>query len=109
MFETTVAAFGEKTVTRRTFLRGSGLLAVSLGLAFATPGVLQAQEDATPKQEDPSAKNDEQELPATVEAPPETKIDSHGVPYRDCPECGSKMYKEGRTWLCEACGYSYEE
>ena len=27
----------------------------------------------------------------------------------NCPQCGSNMYRQGRTWTCENCGYSYIE
>ena len=39
----------------------------------------------------------------------ETKIDDEGREYRVCPQCGSNMYRQGRTWTCENCGYSYVE
>ena len=38
-----------------------------------------------------------------------TFIGADGRPYRVCPQCGSNMYKQGRTWTCENCGYSYDE
>lgn len=38
-----------------------------------------------------------------------TKLNSKGVPYRDCPECEGKMYKDGNTWTCDMIGYSYKE
>jgi len=28
---------------------------------------------------------------------------------RACPQCGALMYRQGRTWTCENCGYSYVE
>ena len=37
------------------------------------------------------------------------KIDAEGHEYRVCPQCGSNMYRQGRTWTCENCGYSYIE
>ncbi len=43
-------------------------------------------------------------------SPPKViKLDSKGIPYRDCPECEGKMYKEGNTWICDLLGNSYEE
>ena len=39
----------------------------------------------------------------------ETKIDAKGREYRSCPQCGYNMYRQGRTWTCENCGYSYVE
>ena len=38
-----------------------------------------------------------------------TKVDADGNEYRECPQCGSNMYRQGRTWTCENCGYSYVE
>ena len=28
---------------------------------------------------------------------------------RACPQCGDFMYKQGNTWTCDTCGYSYVE
>jgi predicted RNA-binding Zn-ribbon protein involved in translation (DUF1610 family) len=39
----------------------------------------------------------------------ETKVDEKGREYRSCPQCGYNMYRQGRTWTCENCGYSYVE
>ena len=39
----------------------------------------------------------------------ETKIDADGREYRVCPQCAANMYKQGRMWVCENCGYSYVE
>ena len=38
-----------------------------------------------------------------------TRIDADGNEYRECPQCGHNMYRQGRTWTCENCGYSYIE
>ena len=35
--------------------------------------------------------------------------DKEGREYRVCPQCGYNMYKQGRMWVCENCGYSYVE
>ena len=47
----------------------------------------------------------------TGEKPGESKklVDKEGREYRMCPQCGYNMYKEGRMWVCENCGYSYVE
>ena len=47
----------------------------------------------------------------TGEKPGDQKklIDKEGREYRICPQCGYNMYKEGRMWVCENCGYSYVE
>jgi rubredoxin len=36
-------------------------------------------------------------------------IDKDGREYRVCPQCAYNMYKQGRMWVCENCGYSYVE
>lgn len=118
MFETASDAFRKKTPTRRSFLRGLGLLAATVGTGVATSRSLFAQEGADKKDADkPDAdKNDadkkDEKSPSAPsgEAPPETKLDALGTPYRDCPECGSRMYQEAdKTWLCEECGYTTAE
>ena len=35
--------------------------------------------------------------------------DDEGREYRVCPQCAYNMYKQGRMWVCENCGYSYVE
>ena len=35
--------------------------------------------------------------------------DKEGREYKVCPQCGYNMYKQGRMWICENCGYSYVE
>ena len=36
-------------------------------------------------------------------------IDKEGREYRVCPQCAYNMYKQGRMWVCENCGYCYVE
>ena len=127
----------ENRINRRSFLKGSALLAVS---AFAIPASLAAQDvqntpngqDGRERQEGQDTKGRDgqdkdkqgqdgqkgQEGQDKTAAPPqqakegdgaETFVGSDGRPYRVCPQCGSNMYKQGRTWTCENCGYSYEE
>ena len=38
-----------------------------------------------------------------------TYTDEDGRQYRICPQCAYNMYKQGRMWVCENCGYSYVE
>ena len=91
----------ERSVDRRSFLRGSALFAAALGLSAATSAFAQ-----DPPQK-PEEKKKEETLPEEGES--ETKIDKDGREYRICPQCASNMYKQGRTWTCENCGYSYVE
>ena len=108
----------EARLDRRSFLRGSGLAAAALlGVAAASPLVAfaQTQETAQPasKKDEPDEKDqpkDKQKDAADDEDPTKvTKLDADGNEYRQCPECGSNMYRQGRTWTCENCGYSYIE
>jgi ribosomal protein S27AE len=95
-----------KSIDRRSFLRGSAVFAGALGLAvvpaFAQQQEQQPKKDEKPAPADPFAdgekKGDEKKL-----------IDAEGREYRICPQCGYNMYKQGRMWVCENCGYSYVE
>jgi len=98
-------------------------------LAFASPVVKAAQQNnadgqqrtpdrdgqAEPKdgsaddqKNDSKAKND-QKLNEPVDETKITRKDAEGREYRECPQCGSNMYRQDRTWTCENCGYSYTE
>ena len=98
MFENEIG----KSLDRRSFLRGLALFAGALGLAVA-PALAQ-QAPAPEKKEEPKdpfaegGKDDEKKL-----------IDKEGREYRICPQCGYNMYKQGRMWVCDNCGYSYVE
>ena len=114
----------KKLQSRRSFLKGSALLAAS---ALAVPAVLSAQQaqDAPQESKDKSKdepRQDNQDKPAdkdqSKDAPQQeakegdgakTFIGADGRPFRVCPQCGSNMYKQGKTWTCENCGYSYDE
>jgi hypothetical protein len=98
-----------KSVDRRSFLRGSAVFAAALGLAVA-PAFAQQQPPPQPepeKKEKPAPKDpfDTGEKPGE----PKMLVDKEGREYRMCPQCGYNMYKEGRMWVCENCGYSYVE
>ena len=102
-----------KPVDRRSFLRGSALFAAALGVSVATSAFAQEQQPK-PKPEDEKKPDDEKKDGEKKEdlAPgtdTETKIDADGREYRVCPQCAANMYKQGRTWTCENCGYSYVE
>lgn len=117
----------EQKVNRRSFLRGSSLAAAAIvGVAAASPLVAFAQEpqqqqqpqqddkdkdktkDAQKKRKDPSD-DDTSSDDSSNSSGDETKIDAQGREYRTCPQCGFNMYRQGRTWTCENCGYSYVE
>jgi predicted RNA-binding Zn-ribbon protein involved in translation (DUF1610 family) len=117
----------EAKLDRRSFLRGSSLAAAALlGVAAASPLVAFAQtqdksqdakKTAEPgnKNQQPPVEHDGKKGEPSESAPPQdvsttdTKIDADGREYRACPECGSNVYRQGRTWTCENCGYSYIE
>jgi hypothetical protein len=100
-------------LTRRSFLRGSALFAAALGISVV-PALAQQkpkpeekekeeekEEKASEKGKDPFAEGDK---------PKDGKlIDKEGREYRVCPQCAYNMYKQGRMWVCENCGYSYVE
>ena len=46
---------------------------------------------------------------ARAPAPVVAGADAEGREYRVCPQCAYNMYKQGRMWVCENCGYSYVE
>ena len=118
--------------SRRSFLKGSALLAASV---LAVPAALsaQSQDQQQDQQKDKSANGQngqpngdapsdsaqgKQDQDKSKDAPQQeakegdgakTYIGADGRPYRVCPQCGSNMYKQGHTWTCENCGYSYDE
>jgi rubredoxin len=91
-------------VSRRSFLRGSAVFAAALGITVSSAF---AQE---PPQQPPQPKPEEEKKEEEKkDENSETKIDADGREYRVCPQCASNMYRQGRTWTCENCGYSYVE
>jgi ribosomal protein S27AE len=106
----------EARLDRRSFLRGSSLSAAALlGVAAASPLVVFAQEQNQRQTDQKSDEHDKKDEPKDKEKDKDedptrvTKLDADGNEYRECPQCGSNMYRQGRTWTCENCGYSYVE
>ncbi|HEX3703824.1 MAG TPA: hypothetical protein VHU82_10860 [Vicinamibacterales bacterium] len=115
----------ESKVGRRSFLRGSGLAAAMIvGVAAASPLIGYAQSQDPPKDDkkksddkktddnkksDGTSGDDKQTQSDNAGSTSETKLDADGYEYRECPQCGGNMYRQGRTWTCENCGYSYVE
>ena len=109
----------EARLDRRTFLRGSALVAATLvGMAAASPVIAFAQapqdeqaKDGKKKDDGKKDDNDEKadEKAYRSEGPDGKFYDRQGVEVRECPECGHNQYQQGRTWTCENCGYSYVE
>lgn len=77
-------------VSRRSFLIGSTWV-------LATAAMIGQQPPAPPQ------------TPSPDPSKPKILIDDEGREYRVCPQCGNNMYKQGRMWVCEVCGYSYVE
>jgi ribosomal protein S27AE len=93
-----------KNLDRRSFLRGSALFAGAIGVSIV-PALAQQQPQQPEKKEEPKDPFDNGE-----KKDGEKKlIDQEGREYRICPQCGYNMYKQGRMWVCDNCGYSYVE
>jgi anaerobic selenocysteine-containing dehydrogenase len=106
----------EQKVSRRSFLRGSGLAAAAVFGAAALPRVASAQDQQPEKQDQPEKKDGadgDKKTDGTTDQPEDefkvTRKDAQGRDYRTCPQCGYNMYRQDRTWTCENCGYSYDE
>lgn len=97
MFETEIG----KNLDRRSFLRGSAIFAAAIGLSVV-PAL--AQEPAQKPREEPKDPFGDEK-----EGEEKKLVDKEGREYRICPQCGYNMYKQGRMWVCENCGYSYVE
>ena|SRR5687768_10652050 len=95
---------------RRSFLRGSALFAGAIGVSVL-PAFGQQQQQPPPKPEEEEKKKEEEPKDPFGDGKKEEKklIDDEGREYRVCPQCAYNMYKQGRMWVCENCGYSYVE
>jgi anaerobic selenocysteine-containing dehydrogenase len=92
-----------KRLDRRGFLKGSALFAAAAAVAAAAPAAAQ-EAPPTP------APEEKKEEPKTDDpAKKKPLIDKDGREYRVCDMCGANMYKDGKVWTCEQCGFSYEE
>lgn len=99
------------SLDRRSFLRGSALFAGALGLAVVPALAQQPQPRPEPN---PAPEEGEEKKPADPFGEPDKPkdgklVDKEGREYRVCPQCAYNMYKQGRMWVCENCGYSYVE
>jgi ribosomal protein S27AE len=100
-----------RTLDRRGFLRGSALFAGAIGLSVvpALASSLKADQQKPKPEEKPEEKKPEDPF-AEGEKKKDGKLyDKEGREYRVCPQCGYNMYKQGKMWVCENCGYSYVE
>ena len=87
-------------MNRRAFLR-------SAGLAFA--GVAGAASFAAARQQEEEKAKEDEEAEEELDYDALFGEDSGDEDTRACPQCGALMYRQGRTWTCENCGYSYVE
>jgi len=105
-------------VSRRSFLTGSSLFAAALALAGSARAQEPAKQDPAPqnppktdppKEERRRGPKTDEEIFAEQEQRHEELLDDEGREYRICPQCGNKMYRQGRVWTCSNCGYNYVE
>lgn len=94
-----------KSVDRRSFLRGSAIFAAAIGLAAVPAFAAQQDQPKKDQPKDPFDNGDKDKGEGETKA----LIDKEGREYRVCPQCAYNMYKQGRMWVCENCGYSYVE
>jgi mRNA-degrading endonuclease HigB of HigAB toxin-antitoxin module len=95
----------ETNVDRRSFLRGSALFAAAIGLTVVAPAAAGAAQE----QQKPEEKKDPFADDKNKSGTEKTYVDKDGREYRICPQCAYNMYKQGRMWVCDNCGYSYVE
>ena len=103
-------------VSRRRFLTGSSLFAAALALAASARAQDPAKPDPArpdppktdpPREERRRGPKTDEEIFAEQEKAREELLDDEGREYRICPQCGNKMYRQGRVWTCSNCGYNY--
>ena len=95
-------------LTRRGFLKAAGL-AVAGATLVSRSGWAQ-QEEKKPeedKKEEEKPEEDKKEEENYDDLFEENESEKEET--RACPQCGALMYRQGRTWTCENCGYSYVE
>ena len=110
-------------LTRRSFLKAAGLAVAGITGASVLSRPTWAQEEKPPEDEKdekpPEDKKDEKKPPEEPKDEPKKDEPNYDDLFekngdgeeetRACPQCGALMYRQGRTWTCENCGYSYVE
>jgi ribosomal protein S27AE len=103
-------------MNRREFLKTAGLAAASLAVAGAGSAQDKAKEEPKKREEKKEEKKADSEAKEKTEAPKSEEADwdaawkdTGSEETRTCPQCGRTMYRQGRTWTCSNCGYSYVE
>jgi len=101
------------SLDRRSFLRGSVMFAAAIGVSVLPAFAQQQPAPPQPKPEEDEKKKEEPKDPFDNGEKKDDKdkklVDAEGREYRVCPQCAYNMYKQGRMWVCENCGYSYVE
>ena len=102
------------SLDRRSFLRGSAMFAAAIGVsvlpAFAQQQPAAAAEARRRREEEGRAQGSVRHDGDKKRQEGRKKlVDAEGREYRVCPQCAYNMYKQGRMWVCENCGYSYVE
>jgi ribosomal protein S27AE len=99
------------------------MFAAAIGVSLAMPAYAFQQEPQKPKPQEEKDKDKEKDEKEKEKEPKDPfadgekgdkkedgkLVDAEGREYRVCPQCGNNMYKQGRMWVCENCGYSYVE
>jgi hypothetical protein len=96
------------TLDRRSFLRGSAMFAAAIGVSVL-PAAAQQPQQPKPEEEKEKEKEPNDPFEDGDKGKEKKLIDAEGREYRVCPQCAYNMYKQGRMWVCENCGYSYVE
>jgi ribosomal protein S27AE len=99
-------------LTRRDFLKAAGFAVAGIAGASVLSRSAWAQEEEQKPEEGrkEEPKEDPNDLSGNKEpGEPTEPAEPVEEETRACPQCGALMYKQGRTWTCENCGYSYVE
>ena len=105
------------SLDRRSFLRGSVMFAAAIGVSVLPVSAQQQQQPPKPEEEKKKEEDEKKKEPPKdpfdtgkeKEDKDKKLVDAEGREYRVCPQCAYNMYKQGRMWVCENCGYSYVE
>ncbi|MGH9321190.1 MAG: twin-arginine translocation signal domain-containing protein [Vicinamibacteria bacterium] len=100
--------------TRRDFLKAAGLAMAGIAGTTLVSRSAWSQEEEKKDQEKPEEKPENEPKDEDEKEEPNyddlfENGDSEEEETRACPQCGALMYRQGRTWTCENCGYSYVE
>ncbi|MFQ5789281.1 MAG: twin-arginine translocation signal domain-containing protein [Acidobacteriota bacterium] len=107
-------------LTRRGFLKlglAAGAAVGASALSRTVFGQERSQEpdegkvekDQSKESKLPEAETEEPDSDDLFDEEDSTEEEEEEEETRVCPQCGALMYRQGRTWTCETCGYSYVE